>query len=238
MNQTHEASPAGVTEGAQLEDSADAVSGNGAEAAVRKRPTTTRMFKSDFIEYFSRVHPITPFVVWVPVLAFIMQRNVRRADTQWFSIVGLFLAGFALWTLTEYLLHRYVFHWQHDSAFGRRFHFLIHGVHHDFPQDKDRLVMPVGASAPMAVVFYGFFWLLLGARIGDPMFCGFGLGYLFYDGSHFALHHFNFKAQWFHKLKRHHMLHHHTHVPGRFGVSMPFWDHVFGTFPEQTRRRS
>jgi dihydroceramide fatty acyl 2-hydroxylase len=194
------------------------------------RPTTTRMFKSDFIEYFSRIHPITPFVVWLPVVLYVLQRNLRRPDASLTQSLLLVLAGFFIWTLTEYGLHRYVFHWINETPFGKRFHFLIHGVHHDFPQDKDRLVMPVGASAPMAVIFYAVFWLAFGgARLCDPFFAGFALGYLFYDGSHFAIHHYNFKWAWFRKVKRHHMLHHHH--GGGYGVSTPFWDHVFGSLP-------
>lgn len=208
-----------------------------AESRESRRPGTTRMFESDFIEFFSRIHPATPFVVWLPVLGFVAYRSIARSDLPTLGFVGLLLGGFAVWTLTEYVLHRYVFHWTNDTAFGRRFHFLLHGVHHDYPQDKDRLVMPVGASAPMAVIFYGLFFLVFGGvQLAEPFFVGFGLGYLAYDGSHFAIHHFNFKSNLFKRLKRHHMLHHHADHAGGFGVSSPLWDLVFGTMPSVKRR--
>jgi sterol desaturase/sphingolipid hydroxylase (fatty acid hydroxylase superfamily) len=196
------------------------------------RPTTTRMFESDLIEYFSRIHPATPFVVWLPVLGYVAYRVYGRHDLALGPALGLGVAGFFIWTLTEYVLHRYVFHWTNDTKFGKRVHFLLHGVHHDFPQDKDRLVMPIGASAPISVIVYGLLYLLCaGPTYAEPLFVGFGLGYLLYDGTHFALHHFNFKGHLFRKLKRHHMLHHHADHDGGFGVSSPLWDVVFRTMP-------
>jgi dihydroceramide fatty acyl 2-hydroxylase len=206
------------------------------DLAERTRPSTTRMFQSDFFEFFSRIHPVTPFAVWLPVMGFVAFRSYSRADLHLGVGLGLGCFGLFLWTLAEYVLHRYVFHWINDTSFGRRVHFLLHGVHHDFPQDKDRLVMPVGASTPIAVVTYGLFYLICqGFTYSEPLFVGFGLGYLVYDGSHFAIHHFNFKASFFRRLKRHHMLHHHADHSGGFGVSSPLWDLVFGTMPSAKR---
>lgn len=92
--------------------------------------------------------------------------------------------------------------------------------------------MPLGASIPLAVFFYSLFYGVLGgASLADPVFVGFTLGYLTYDGLHFAFHHFAFKNGIFRKFKRHHMLHHHVDHNGGFGVSSPLWDHVFHTLP-------
>jgi sterol desaturase/sphingolipid hydroxylase (fatty acid hydroxylase superfamily) len=190
------------------------------------------MFESDLFEYFSRIHPVTPFMVWGPITGYIGYRSWTRGMLANYAQVLLILAGLFAWSLAEYLLHRYVFHWAHPSAWGKRVHFLLHGVHHQYPQDRDRLVMPVGASAPLAIIFYTLFYAAFGgARLADPFFVGFTIGYLIYDGSHFALHHFAFKSRTFRKLKRHHMLHHHADRSGGFGVSSPLWDYVFGTVP-------
>jgi dihydroceramide fatty acyl 2-hydroxylase len=203
------------------------------------RANTARMFKSDLLEFFSRIHPVSPFVVWLPVVAFFIRRCILRADVRLHTGLALGVLGLFLWTLAEYLLHRYVFHWINDSAAGKRIHFLLHGVHHDFPQDRDRLVMPIGASAPIAVVVYGVFYLLVGSyTYAEPTYIGFVLGYLIYDGSHFAIHHYNFQAGWFRSLKRHHMLHHHLDRAGGFGVSSPLWDLVFRSMPSVKQRPS
>jgi sterol desaturase/sphingolipid hydroxylase (fatty acid hydroxylase superfamily) len=194
---------------------------------------TCRMFDSDFLEKLSRIHPATPFVVWGPVLAYTLYRSYARHDLDFAQTLGLFFGGVIFWTLTEYFLHRYVFHWTNDSAVGRRIHFMLHGVHHDFPSDKDRLVMPLLTSTPLALVFYVLFYVALGGvRLAEPWFVGFGIGYLCYDGTHYAVHHFKQTSRIGRFLKRHHMLHHHADHDGGFGVSSPFWDIVFRTMPQ------
>lgn len=199
------------------------------------RPATCQMFETPLIERFSRVHPVMPFVFWLPVLAYLGVRaglnGVAAA-----AMVGLIVAGVLLWTLAEYLLHRYLFHYLGPRLWQRRMHFVIHGVHHDFPQDTDRLVMPLGASIPLGVLFYFGFRALLGPVLVDPLFVGYGLGYLAYDGTHYAIHHFRMSSRVGKWIKRHHMIHHHTGANARWGVSSPLWDWVFGTMGEQAEK--
>jgi len=194
------------------------------------------MFESDFLERFSRIHPSTPFIVWIPVAAFFFGRSVMRHDLAIPAAVGMFLLGILAWSLAEYVLHRWVFHWTNDTAWGKRVHFLLHGVHHDFPSDKDRLVMPLPTSVPLAIIFYALFTLTLGRTIGEPFFAGFAIGYLFYDGTHYYVHHFVPTTRWGKFLRRHHMTHHFADHDGGFGVSSPLWDHVFRTLPAKSNR--
>jgi sterol desaturase/sphingolipid hydroxylase (fatty acid hydroxylase superfamily) len=190
------------------------------------------MFENDFLEKFSRIHPATPFVVYVPVILAMLYRTHGR-EVPLTSAAGLVLGGILSWTLTEYVLHRYVFHWTKDTPRGRRIHFLLHGVHHDYPNDADRLVMPLLTSGPLAILFYTTFYFVLGgARLAEPFYAGFAMGYLCYDGTHYAVHHFKQTSRIGKFLKRHHMLHHHADHAGGFGVSSPIWDYVFGTMPQ------
>ncbi len=206
-----------------------------------QRAETTRMFESDLIERFSRIHPATPFVFWIPVIVGVLLRSALRHDIGALATVGVFGSAILAWTLAEYLLHRFVFHWTGETALAKRFHFLIHGVHHDFPRDRDRLVMPLGASIPFGILFYALFYFLLGQRFGEPFFAGFVLGYLGYDGTHYAVHHFRQTTRIGKWVKRHHMRHHYADHHGGFGVSSPLWDLVFHTMPQtkpQTRSGS
>jgi sterol desaturase/sphingolipid hydroxylase (fatty acid hydroxylase superfamily) len=197
------------------------------------RAETTRMFQNDVLERFSRIHPATPFVAWIPVAAFALWRSVARHELALPAIALLFFGGLFAWTFAEYVLHRWVFHWTNDTPWGKRVHFLLHGVHHECPNDKDRLVMPLPTSIPLAVIFYTLFTLTLGRTIAEPFFAGFTIGYLFYDGTHYFVHHFRPTSAWGRLLRKHHMTHHFADHDGGFGVSSPLWDYVFRTLPRK-----
>jgi len=197
-------------------------------------PATCRMFETPLLEFFSRIHPATPFLFWIPVLAWILTGAARDGAVQpqsmwWLAMGGLVVLGALLWSLTEYLMHRFVFHAIGARPWQRRMYFVAHGVHHDFPADRDRLVMPLGVSIPLGLAFYGIFRVLLGAQLVAPLFVGFGAGYLAYDGIHYAVHHFRLTSRAGRWLKRWHMVHHHTGEDARWGVTSPLWDWVFGT---------
>lgn len=200
---------------------------------TRMRAETCRMFESDLLERFSRIHPATPFCVWLPLATFFVVRSVLRHDLPPAAVAGLCVLGTFVWTLAEYILHRHIFHWTNEEAWGRRVHFLLHGVHHDFPNDKDRLVMPLPTSVPLGVIFYALFTVTFGHTIGEPFFAGFVVGYLFYDGTHYYVHHFIPRTRWGKLLRRHHLTHHHADHDGGFGVSSPLWDVVFRTLPSK-----
>lgn len=189
------------------------------------------LFQSRFLDFFSRVHPSIPAVVFVPVvvvcIALGIQHGVSVAGT-----VGLFAAGLLIWTLTEYWLHRLVFHWEPDHPLGSRLHFIMHGVHHDHPNDRLRLVMPPAVSIPLAALFFLLFYLVFGAPTYLPAFAGFIVGYLVYDYTHYYLHHRVPKTTMGKKLREQHMRHHFQDHRFGYGVSSPLWDHVFRTTPK------
>ena len=197
-----------------------------------------RLFKSDFLEFFSHISPITVMVIWLPVIIFFFVRSIliRPADGLLWHIPAGFLIGLFLWTLTEYTLHRFLFHYQAKTARGQRITFLFHGVHHAQPQCKTRLVMPPVVSIPLAVLMYGLFYLIIVVLLKipywiNPLFSAFLTGYLIYDLSHYAQHHFPMRKGYARYIKRYHMQHHYKTPNQRFGVSSPLWDYVFGTHP-------
>jgi sterol desaturase/sphingolipid hydroxylase (fatty acid hydroxylase superfamily) len=192
------------------------------------------LFKSRFLDFFSRIHPVVPALIFIPVIAGLIALGARDGQGAG-EIALLTLAGIAFWTLAEYWLHRLVFHWDPDHPIGHRLHFIIHGVHHDHPNDKMRLVMPPGASIPLASLFFGAFWLVLGAPTAFPVFAGFLIGYLIYDYTHYYLHHFVPRSDLGKRLREQHMRHHFQDHRYGFGVSSPLWDVVFRTLP-RTRR--
>jgi dihydroceramide fatty acyl 2-hydroxylase len=193
------------------------------------------LFKNRFLDFFSRIHPSVPAIIFVPIIAALIVLGARDGQGA-LEIVLLALGGLALWTLAEYWLHRKLFHWEPDHPVGSRLHFIIHGVHHDHPNDKLRLVMPPGASLPLAALFFGVFWLILGIPTALPFFAGFLVGYLAYDYTHYYIHHFVPKSDFGKRLREQHMRHHFQDHRYGFGVSSPLWDVVFRTLP-RTRSR-
>ena len=197
-----------------------------------------RLFKSDFLEFFSHISPITVMVIWSPVIIFFFVRSIliRPADGLLWHIPAGFLIGLFLWTLAEYTLHRFVFHYPAKTARGQRITFLFHGIHHAQPQCKTRLVMPPVVSIPLAALFYGLFYLVTVVLMKttywiNPLFSAFLTGYLIYDLSHYAQHHLPMRKGYARFIKRYHMQHHYKTPNARFGVSSPLWDYVFGTHP-------
>jgi dihydroceramide fatty acyl 2-hydroxylase len=195
------------------------------------------LFKSRLLDFFSRIHPSVPAIIFLPVIVALITLGARDGQGA-LELVLLVLAGLALWTLAEYWLHRKFFHWEPDNAFGRRMHFIIHGVHHDHPNDKLRLVMPPGASIPLAALFFGLFYLVFGLPTAYPLFAGFLVGYLAYDYTHYYLHHFVPKSDLGKRLREQHMRHHFQDHRYGFGVSSPLWDIVFRTLPRQRRAKA
>src|SRR3954451_22428596 len=156
------------------------------------------MFENRWLDKLSRVHPATPVVLFGPIIAALVVVGAGRMSAA--ATVGAVLGGYVVWTLTEYWLHRVVFHFEPDHPIGRRLHFIIHGVHHDHPNDPLRLVMPPGASIPLAALFLALFYLVLGAEAWLPFGGGFLLGYHVYDMPHYHVHHHKPKTKFGRKL--------------------------------------
>ena len=199
-----------------------------------------RLFKSDFMEFFSHISPLAVLIIWLPISVFFFIRSLVLSPAEefpWHIPLG-FLAGLVIWTLSEYLLHRFVFHFPAKGERMQRVTFLFHGIHHAQPQIKTRLVMPPVVSIPLAALFFGLFYLIIvvvfkAALWFDPIFSAFILGYLIYDLTHYATHHFPMRSGYLKFIKRYHMQHHYKTPDRRYGVSSPLWDYVFRTKPAE-----
>src|SRR3954468_15240492 len=161
------------------------------------------MFESRLLDRFTRVHPAVPVLIYLPVIFALFVVGAGRVGL--LTSVGLALGGYAVWTLTEYWLHRVVFHFEPEQGIGARLHWMIHGVHHDHPNDPMRLVMPPSASIPLAVIFLVIFWIVFGAGYAPAFGAGFLMGYLAYDMIHYHVHHHTPKTAIGRRLREAHM---------------------------------
>jgi len=188
-----------------------------------------RLFRNDSLESLTHVHPIVPLLFWSPVIVFLLWRSVVVHELPVMHIAAIAILGLIVWTLAEYLLHRFLFHFPASSSAGNWLLYLFHGVHHDAPNDKSRLVMPPAGAVIVMSILWVLFSTILPAPWAEPFGAFFIVGYLIYDYLHYATHHFRMRHPLMQALKRHHMQHHFSAKGAKYGVSSPFWDRVFGT---------
>lgn len=195
-----------------------------------------RLFRSQALERLSVISMRAFIIAWAVALPLI-------AYTGWKMSVGgaivapLLLAGLLMWSLFEYAMHRFAFHWSSSVPFIRGTVFVIHGNHHVSSNDPLRNLMPPVVSFPIAALVWGVCVLALGAQ-GTWVFLGFIGGYVVYDVIHFGCHQWPMKGRLGSVLKRHHMRHHHGNEAGNFAITTPFWDKLFGTTITTLKSRS
>jgi len=198
----------------------------------KKENKKSRLFKSNVLEFFSRVHPrvaISYNLLCSSVFLFI---NFYYGFVTPIWKAALFYgAGFFSWTLAEYLLHRFFFHMNSDSKVVKKIAYTMHGIHHDHPNDYTRLFMPPLPATLFMAFFFTVFYLIMNVR-AFTFLPGFLTGYLAYAYTHFKTHQIRapkpLKFIWTHHLK-----HHYQDEDKAYGVSSPFWDLVFGTLPRK-----
>jgi dihydroceramide fatty acyl 2-hydroxylase len=191
------------------------------------------MFESRLLDACSRVHPSVPVILFLPAIVALLVVGLGRVGT--FAAIAYAVGGYVFWTLTEYWMHRVVFHFEPEDGIGAKLHWIIHGVHHDHPNDRMRLVMPPSVSVPLAVLFLLLFWLVLGSVAAPAFGAGFLAGYLIYDMTHYHMHHHAPRTRAGKRLRELHMRHHFQDDTRGFGVSAPWWDLVFRTAPRRGR---
>jgi sterol desaturase/sphingolipid hydroxylase (fatty acid hydroxylase superfamily) len=187
-----------------------------------------QLFKNGYLEYLTKTHPLVIWGMYLPVLILLPYYSINTVGFSGLTTFLVFMGGIFFWTFTEYILHRFAFHHHPSTERGKRINYVMHGNHHEYPRDRERLFMPAAPSIIIASVFFSVFFLALGKYV-FAFFPGFMLGYLVYGSMHYAIHAWNPPFKWMKGLWRNHHLHHYKHADLGFGVSSTLWDHVFGT---------
>jgi sterol desaturase/sphingolipid hydroxylase (fatty acid hydroxylase superfamily) len=193
-----------------------------------------RMFDSEFFEFFSKVHPAAPFVFWIPIALFTIASALMDGTTDWKLTLACAPLGFLTWQFLEYFIHKKVFHWLGIGPISRRFHDIVHGFHHKYPDDDSRLVMPLTVSIGLAAVIGGGLYFVQRPDLTIPFWTGLLAGYLFYDFMHWSTHYRKPINEWERKLRAHHMAHHFADPDANFGISHMWMDRLLGTLKKSS----
>ncbi len=198
-----------------------------------ERHASARMFENAFLEACSKVHPAVPFVFYIPIIAGLQAWALYAGVTRWTWTLAFWPVGWLTWCFMEYGIHRFFFHWEGSGPLTRKLHDIVHGYHHRYPDDEKRLVMPLGASIPLAIVIGGLLYLVGQPQATIPFFVGLVAGYLFYDFTHWSTHYRTPRTAWGRALRSHHMAHHFATPDKNFGISHRWIDRLVGTLKKR-----
>ena len=202
--------------------------------ATRHQPGAGRVFKNPVLEALTKTHIAIPLTLFWTAGILTLGYSISALGISWGTAAIFFLGGIVLFTLVEYVMHRYLYHIPAQTEKRKRFQYVIHGVHHDHPRDKSRLAMPPLLSILLAVMFISLFRLVIGPN-GYAFGGGFLFGYSSYLLAHYAIHMYKTPRNFLGIIWKHHNLHHFVGDTRAFGVSSPFWYHIFGTMPVDPR---
>ena len=188
-------------------------------------PPEAILFENNFLEMFTKTPWWAIPLIWTPLVFYFLYMAFQELILPMHLIIGLYLFGIFLWTFTEYILHRFVFHIDEkipDFRFLRMVHFLLHGIHHAFPMDRNRLVFPPVAAYPLYRLIKFCVYVLFG-NFYSPILAGVLSGYIIYDLTHYFIHHTKPNNSFYKGLKSYHVLHHYKNPKLGFGVSNKIW---------------
>jgi sterol desaturase/sphingolipid hydroxylase (fatty acid hydroxylase superfamily) len=187
-----------------------------------------QLFRNHYLEMLTKTHPLVIWGIYLPIIVYFLYFSNTTLNYRITTVALAFLGGMFFWTFFEYLMHRFAFHWVADSERAKKFIYIMHGNHHHFPRDRERLFMPPVPSLILASLIFSVFYFIMGHN-AFMFFPGFMLGYLLYGSVHYAIHAWNPPFRWMKSLWRNHHLHHYKDDHKGFGVSTTIWDRVFGT---------
>jgi 4-hydroxysphinganine ceramide fatty acyl 2-hydroxylase len=194
-----------------------------------------RMYQNPVMEILSLSGPKMMISFHIIIASSCLYKGLQiSGETSALVILLLFAFGIFVWSLVEYLMHRYVFHFENDSKIANEFHYSLHGYHHEVPHDFKRLFMPPLPAFLILAIFFSCFYLFLNTYTWF-FFPGFEIGYLIYALIHYRIHRSVPKSKILYKLWLHHNQHHYHTQDSAFGVSSFFWDKVFRTMPKKSK---
>ncbi|WP_114777473.1 sterol desaturase family protein [Botryobacter ruber] len=191
-----------------------------------------QIFQNPVLERLTRTHIALPISIFIIIAAGLIYYGLTNSFINVLEATGYFLLGWLIFTLIEYMAHRYVFHMETNTPLKKRVQYTFHGNHHDYPKDKERLAMPPIVSVLLASFLFFVFELFVG-RLVFGLVAGLLFGYALYLFVHYAVHAYAPPKNFLKVLWVHHSIHHYKDPEAAFGVSSPLWDWLLGTMPKK-----
>ncbi|KAI3426116.1 hypothetical protein D9Q98_008495 [Chlorella vulgaris] len=187
------------------------------------------MFSNSWVERMTCTQWYWVPLLWLPTAAALMWRGVAVGGLPLAMLPLAAVVGVLVWQVLEYSIHRFLFHFDPKTPKGIELHFMVHGHHHKYPMDFDRLVFPPAIAAVVIALFHALLHQLLPLSWASSLLGGGVVGYVLYDTTHWALH--SGRADWLvgPVLKTSHMDHHYVDETVGYGISSTLYDLVFGT---------
>src|SRR5687767_3671834 len=109
------------------------------ENVTPKNKGTKQLFKNPILEKLSRTHISIPLAIFFSYSAALLYWSITHTSLSAGLTVAMFFFGLVSFTWVEYIVHRYIFHMVTYTRLRAKIQYTMHGVHHEFPKDKDRL---------------------------------------------------------------------------------------------------
>jgi sterol desaturase/sphingolipid hydroxylase (fatty acid hydroxylase superfamily) len=193
------------------------------------------LFENTFLEPLTKAPPYISAATYILVaLSFLYVGYERLVVHSIWTAAAIYIGAIAFWTLFEYFAHRYIFHVDEyfpDSELASTIAYTLHGIHHEYPRDKERIIMPPVPGVMILTLLSVISFTIMGdyALLFMP---GFITGYLLYTRIHYLTHTPPI-PDYLKKHYKHHSLHHYKYPEKAFGISTTFWDRVFRTMPPE-----
>lgn len=180
-------------------------------------------------------------VIYIGVIAALLYAAyTNQVVSSLVTAVLVFVGAMIFWTFFEYVFHRYINHLDDyfpNSEWAAKIAYTLHGIHHEFPRDEERLIMPPVPGILLIGLLYLIFEALMGPWVYVFMPGFIMVGYLLYTYIHYSTHQSDVPR--FLKFQyRHHSLHHYKYPHQAFGVSTTIWDRIFKTMPPENKKNT
>ena len=130
------------------------------------KPTGSgNIFQNKFLELLTKTHPAVIYIMYIPASFYSIYYHFDTYSHNAVISLGIAVSGMLFWSLAEYLLHRFAFHYINESKVVKKIHYAVHGVHHEYPNDKSRTIMPPIPSLLFSSAFFLIFWLVMGEAV-------------------------------------------------------------------------